>query len=436
MTGAAVAGCGSSDRTDEAASGSAAVTAASTVIGGFIGNISAADFAAATASFNEVEAIEDGLGPVFNERACGNCHSQGAAGGAGSQVERRYGRFVDGAFDPLVQKGGSLRQLYSLGSFISASGSACNVPVESEPPEATMHDVGRLTTPLFGLGLVDAMPDAFFDFLAAIEPADVRGVVNRVPILLPNPNDPSQRIGGARVARFGWKAGVPTLSQFAADAYLNELGITTQHCIGGVSVTAFSTESAPNGIPTAPGCDDLASPAPADVPAGTDDAVGSCAGGKTELQSDVESFRRFMTHLAPPPPGPITDAAIRGAVAFASAGCTSCHVPVPFVTPDPSPNGVPGGFVFFPFSDFLVHDMGALGDHIGNAGDSRAATRHMKTAPLWGLRFRSYLLHDGRARDVATAVRAHDGQGAAARDAFDALDGSAQRDLIAFVKIL
>jgi len=109
---------------------------------------------------------------------------------------------------------------------------------------------------------------------------------------------------------------------------------------------------------------------------------------------------------------------------------------IPFVTPNPSVNGVPGGFTFFPFSDFLAHDMGTLGDQIGNAGDSVAVTRRMRTAPLWGIRFRSHLLHDGRATDVASAVRAHDGQGAAARDAFNALSPSAQSDLVAFVKSL
>src|SRR6185503_16953486 len=125
------------------------------------------------------------------------------------------------------------------------------------------------------------------DSLAAAEPSAVRGIVNRVAIILPNPDDPSQRVGGTRVGRFGWKAGVPNLVQFAADAYVNEMGITTQHCINGVSIVAFATESAPNGVPQPAGCDDLAPAAPAGVPAGTDDAVGSCAGGRTEIQDDV-----------------------------------------------------------------------------------------------------------------------------------------------------
>jgi CxxC motif-containing protein (DUF1111 family) len=96
---------------------------------------------------------------------------------------------------------------------------------------------------------------------------------------------------------------------------------------------------------------------------------------------------------------------------------------------------VPGNFTFHPFSDFLVHDMGTLGDQIGvNAGETVAQTRQMRTAPLWGIKVRNKLLHDGRTSDVATAVRAHDGQGAAARNAFNALTASSQHDVVQFVR--
>src|SRR5262249_53746755 len=146
-------------------------------------------------NFSAVEAGDDGLGPVFNERACGNCHTNGAIGGAGENIERRYGRFVNGGFDPLAGNGGSLRQLFGLDqasdlncgtpgqvcTFTGANGQTCRVTVESEPPTATVHNVGRLTTPLFGLGLVDAMPDSFFDALAAAEPAATKGAARRVP---------------------------------------------------------------------------------------------------------------------------------------------------------------------------------------------------------------------------------------------------------------
>jgi CxxC motif-containing protein (DUF1111 family) len=254
--------------------------------------------------------------------------------------------------------------------------------------------------------------------------------------LLPNDRDANQAAGRARVGRFGWKAGVPNLLQFAGDAYVNEMGITTQSCIRGTSNLTFATESAPNGVPQSAGCDDLAPAAPAGIPAGTDDAVGSCAGGLTLVQKDIDNFKRFMTNLAAPPRGTITTAVTAGQAVFDQVGCAGCHTRQTFRTPSPAPNGVPGGLAFQPFSDFLAHDMGALGDQIGNAGDTVAVTRRMRTAPLWGLRFRPLLLHDGRTGDVATAIRAHDGQGAAARDAFNARTVTDQANLVAFVRSL
>jgi CxxC motif-containing protein (DUF1111 family) len=423
-----------------------------TALGGSLPGISDVEFAAAKANFQQFEGIADGLGPIFNERGCAACHTNGQIGGAGQQVERRFGRFVSGAFDPLAEEGGSLRQLFSLGNFNNpafqggppGNPSLCSVPVEVEPADATVR-AGRLTTPLFGLGLVDAMPDSFFDALAAAQPAAIRGVARRFPVLLPDVQDGAQIVGGLRIGRFGWKANVPTLQQFAADAYLNEMGITTQSCVGGRSINDFATESAPNGTPMPVGCDDLAPLQPAAVvaatgiPVNTDDVVGDCSGNRTEIQDDIANFFTFMTFLAPPGP----DAAdrgdaisiARGSPIFDRIGCAGCHVRTAFRTPPSPPTGVPGGFVFHPFSDFLVHDMGALGDGIGAApGDTPTQARSMRTAPLWGIRVRNRLLHDGRTSDVAAAIRAHDGQGAAARDGFGALSADDQHAVVQFVR--
>jgi CxxC motif-containing protein (DUF1111 family) len=301
-----------------------------------------------------------------------------------------------------------------------------------------VHNVGRLTTPLFGLGLVDAMPDSFFDGLVAAEPAAVRGTVNRVTIVLPNPDDPSQRLGGTRVGRFGWKAGVSNLVQFSADAYVNEMGISTQHCINGTSVLAFATESAPNGRAQPAGCDDRGPGGPGGLQ-GTDDTAGNCrdAVGNplTIIQDDVEEFADFMRDLAPPPPNLAIPAAVvtQGRAAFQAVGCNGCHVTTTFRTPANPANGVPGNFAFRPFSDFAVHDMGQLGDLIGNDGDSVARTRQMRTAPLWGLRFRSNLLHDGRTSDIDVAIAEHSGQGAASAAAFNRLSASDKNALIQFL---
>jgi CxxC motif-containing protein (DUF1111 family) len=411
---------------------------ASIALGGHLAGVSDADYQAALDNFNQVEGITDGVGPVFNEVACGRCHTNGAQGGAGEQIERRYGRVANGIYHDLSGEGGSLRQLQTLGTFSNGT-RTCTVPLETEPTDANVRNVGRLTTPLFGLGLVDAMPDSFFTGLVAAEPSAVRGTVNTAAVLIPNPVDRSQRIGTVRVARFGWKAGVSNLPTFAADAYKNEMGITTQHCFAGTSITAFATESAPNGTAMQAGCDDMAPAQPAGngVPAGTDDAVGSCAGGLTELQEDVQNFITFMTFLAPPERDNSDPAAANaGAVVFNNVGCNGCHVTTTFRTPNPAPNGVPGGFAFNPFSDFAVHDMGTLGDGIGNEGDTVAVTRRMRTAPLWGIRFRNHLLHDGRTSDIPTAIRAHDGQAAAAAAAFNARNATDQHNLVQFVRSL
>ena len=394
-----------------------------TVAGDPLPGISAADFAAAKAAFVTVEGLDDGLGPIFNEKACGNCHTQGSTGGAGVQIERRFGRFDNGIFNSLASKGGSLRQLFTVGAFTGSSGQACNVPLEVEPPEATVHNVGRLTTPLFGAGLIDAIPDSVIIANASAQPLSVRGTVNKVTVLLPQPGDPTQAVGSTRVGRFGWKAGVATLVQFSADAYLNEMGITTQHCIAGQSVLSFATESKPNGIAQPVGCDDRGAGGPG-IPAGTDDGVGSCAGGLTAIQDDVALFADFMTFLAPAPRLPI-DPFINliGGTAFSNSGCAGCHLLKDYVTPANPANGVPGNFTFRPRSDFLLHDIGT-GDMIGNDGETLARTKLMRTAPLWGLHHRTKFLHDGRATTVTDAIHAHSGQAAASRQAFDNLSAS------------
>jgi CxxC motif-containing protein (DUF1111 family) len=430
-------------------------------------------------AFFAVEGIADGVGPIFNERSCGGCHIEGAGGGAGPNTERRFGRFVNGVFDPMAAQGGTLRQLFTVANFNNpalppasrgrcqaTNPTLCCVPVEQEPTAAGVRNVGRLTTALFGLGLVDAMPDSFFDGLAAAQPAAIRGVVNRVTVFMPNPGDGSQNLLGTRVGRFGWKAGIGTLMQFSADAYNNEMAITTQSCFRGQPINTFALENAPNAAAGTflDGCDDLAPRQTGPNPGGlsatawaqVDDAVGACSGGLTEIQDDVFLFTVFMTSLAPAPRDFGDRTAIeRGDPIFTQVGCAGCHVRTTFRTPaNPAPVSigdgdefvrVPGNFAFNPFSDFLKHDMGTLGDMIGEAppddpaqgpGDTVATTRQMRTAPLWGIRFRNRLLHDGRCSDISCAARAHDGQAAAARNAFNALSSTDRSNLIAFIRSL
>jgi CxxC motif-containing protein (DUF1111 family) len=194
-------------------------------------------------------------------------------------------------------------------------------------------------------------------------------------------------------------------------------------------------------VPPPQGCNggDLAPPQPAhpDVPVFTDDAVGPCDGGRTEIQADLVLFTTFMELLAPPPRDfSDPESMRRGEPLFTQIGCAQCHVTTTFVTPRRPFNGVPGHFAFNPYSDFLVHDMGSLGDRIGETGDATPQTRLMRTQPLWGARFNKRFLHDGRAGTMQEAIQAHDGQGAAARDAFNALDSADQQAVIQFVRSL
>jgi CxxC motif-containing protein (DUF1111 family) len=219
------------------------------------------------------------------------------------------------------------------------------------------------------------------------------------------------------------------------------MGITTQSCYKGTSITAFSFENFPNGVAPSAACNggDLAVANPAgnaNIPQFTDDVVGDCTlnGGVDEIQDDMANFLFFMEHLAPPPETAIDIVTgLRGAFLFTAVGCADCHSTRTFTTPSRPFNGLPGNFQFFPFSDFLVHDMGSLGDGIGNTGDTVAVTRRMRTAPLWGVRFNTQLLHDGRAHSIREAILDHDGQGFDAALTFALLSSSDQVILQNFV---
>jgi CxxC motif-containing protein (DUF1111 family) len=420
----------------------------STEVGALLGDAlpgtNGTTFAAARANFIATESATDGLGPIFNEHACGNCHQNGAVGGAGQQIEQRYGTITNGVFNSLASTGGSLRQLFGLGGF-NVGGLNCNSGTDNNPAAGATLFAGRLTTPTFGLGLVDSLPDSAFSTLQSREPSTIRGTPRMVTIVLPNPLDSSQRAGAQRVGRFGWKANVPSLAQFSADAYLNEMGITTTHCTAGSPNTAFATENRANRSPT----NAVINSCPDDQKPGIDDDFaaehGNCSGGLNQLQDDVANFTFFMAHLAPPPQVAITAGSSqdRGRTLFNSSTllCSGCHRSDSDVFVSTSAGGIQSGIHFSPFSDFLVHDMGTAADQIGlNDGDSVASTRLMRTAPLWGLRSRNMKFHDGRTTDIATAIRDHNGgsagQGTAAANAFNALSSSQQSDLVNYLNTL
>jgi CxxC motif-containing protein (DUF1111 family) len=340
--------------------------------------------------FEETEDAADGLGPVFNNNGCAACHNVGATGGGSALVETRFGTTTNGAFDPLTQFGGSLIQSMGIG----VSG-ACNFTGEVVPAEATIQ-AGRRTTPLFGLGLVDAVPDVVFKSIA-------RNEARFSPSTAGRPNMVTDVVSGhTRVGKFGWKSQVPNLMHFSGDAYLNEMGITSP---------LFPNENCPGGDCTLLSCDLVPDP--------EDDGT------------DVEAFHDFMTLLGPPPRARTTFGALIGSLVFDRIGCDNCHVRS--LTTGPSRVAALAFKTFQPFSDFLLHDMGSLGDGIEQG---LASGNEMRTAPLWGIHIMTSFLHDGRATTIQEAILAHDGQGRQARNRFVALPAVQKARLLAFLNTL
>ena len=349
-------------------------------------------FAAGQRAFARDYTTADGLGPIFNDESCADCHRNG---GGSNRTVTRFGRLDRrGDFDPLAELGGSMVQARGVGTITTADGSH-DFRGERTPPEATITTLRRSSS-LLGLGLVDAVPDATWHAIAAAERIATPDVAGRVHMVV----DPVTRRGVA--GKFGWKAQVPTLLLFTADAMLNEMGITNPQ---------FRDEPCPQGD-----CDALAfNPAPA----------------LNDDGRDVESITNFVLMLAPPARGPISDEARAGEQVFSEIGCASCHRPL--IRTGPSAFAELNGVEFQPYSDFLLHDMGTLGDGIVQG---QATGREMRTAPLWGLRITNRLLHDGRATTIEQAIGRHDGQGAESRDRFNQLDADRRAALLAFLRSL
>jgi len=345
-----------------------------------------ADFEAGLDEFEEVESADEGLGPVFNGKSCAECHAVPSTGGSEPNVgvarETRISGIFNGRYDPLdgsvsVDRGGQLLQQRA----ISVPG--CTLKGEIVPPEATLVS-SRNSTVLFGLGLIEAIPESTV-------------LLNQRnggrPNYVTNPDT-----GAAELGRFGWKAQVATVHQFAGDAYLNELGVTTPN---------FPHENRPQGQPIQPACDTVADP--------EDDGSG------------VKAFTDFMRFLAPVPRRTITPQVQRGEQVFSEIGCASCHVPK-MTTGQNSVAALSNKQVNL-FSDLLLHDIGT-GDGIKQG---LATGNDFRTAPLWGLSRRSRYMHDASSNKIDDAIQRHAVEAQDARDGFAGLSQSDRDDLLAFL---
>ncbi|NQW04002.1 MAG: hypothetical protein HQ485_08240 [Acidobacteria bacterium] len=346
--------------------------------------------------FLEVESAEEGLGPAFNGPSCAACHNVPAIGGMSPIAEVRAAkRGPAGEFVALDSSGETLFHLFSIPNH------GCQPVI---PDDATVI-ARRIPIPLFGAGLVEAIPDE--TILALEDPFDRNrdGVSGRAAIVR------DLGTGATRVGRFGWKAQHATLLTFGADAYRNEMGITNE---------IFPLELA-IGISSAQmrRCDPIPDPEDRRDP-------------RTRLRG-IDNFESFMRLLAPVAKlagsTNIADVAA-GEVAFHAAGCAVCHVPV--LMTGPSVNPLFDRKLVPLFSDLLLHDVGT-GDGIVQAS---AQAGEIRTPALWGLRLRRPFLHDGSAATIDEAVRRHAGEALLARRGVERMTPQAYRQLLAFLKSL
>ena len=329
----------------------------------------------------------EGLGPLFNETRCSNCHDLPTTGGTGAELVTKATRYVAGKCDLLEAEGGSNVQRHATPLLVAAG-----IAREEIPRGATA--VSNIVPPsLYGLGLLEAVPDAAI--LARENPLGQGGdgVAGR-----------AARTGDHRVGRFGRKAEFATLAEFVEGALLLEMGITTPH---------HPVEERVNGRA---------------LPAGTDPAPDPEVG-----KSTVDALVDFVRFLAPPLPesatGAARDSITRGEQQFRETGCSRCHVPT-LVT---SQNAVAAldRRTVHAYSDLLLHD---LGPELASICGADAAPSVWRTAPLMGIRHRKVLLHDGRALSIDGAVRLHGGEAFKVKRAYEALSSEQRTLLLRFVQ--
>lgn len=369
----------------------------------------------------------DGLGPLFNARACETCHPNNGranpldrAGKVSSGLLFRLGSIAGP--DPVY--GGQL-QPQALPS-IPAEGQPTRrlEPMPNRPelmrPSYAFQDLAygpiapssgfspRIGGALAGMGLIEAVPVSRWTSLADPEDKDKNGVSGRVHWVTMKP-------GQAPVmGRFGWKAEMPSLAEQTASAYHDDMGLTNP---------------LRPGVPCTPS---------------QQSCLDAIDGGKPEVSAQaLEQTVRYVQFLAVPrsPKRMAAPAWFANLERFERVGCADCHVPAHRT------GGVQDGVLapladieIWPFTDMLLHDMGP------DLADSRplpgASPQEWRTPPLWGLgHYESvndhrFLMHDGRAQGVAQAIAWHGGEAQAAKDAFFALEPAAQAELVAFVEQL
>jgi CxxC motif-containing protein (DUF1111 family) len=348
--------------------------------------------------FEDVETKADGVGPTYNAQSCSECHQNVTTGGASQIAEHRTGRVdVSGGF--FESLGGSL---------IQSRATAPDI-VERVAFEDDVRTF-RISTNTLGNGFIEAIANETILAIRDAQPAAIRGLAVVVPVL--------EASSAARIGRFGWKNQHASLESFAADAYLNEMGITTP---------LFPDENTSVGKFVGFGTtyDPVAEP--------EDDG------------EDVRAFADFMRSTKAPSRGTITKDVTAGEALFRQVGCSACHVQtIRTAAPGTAINAgaltVPralGNKIIHPYSDFLAHNIGT-GDGIpvlpGAQYTHTANT--IRTAPLWALRTRNRLMHDGLSFTKQEAIARHAGQASAVTTRYNAMSDAQKKQVLAFLDSL
>jgi CxxC motif-containing protein (DUF1111 family) len=348
--------------------------------------------------FDEVEFKADGLGPVYNAQACGECHQNPTSGGISQITELRAGHMNGGTF--VEHPGGSL-----------INDRAINANFQERVLGGNEVRTFRTSLNTLGDGFVECIDSNTLVAIRDNQPSNMKGTFIQVPVLEAN--------GALRGGRFGWKNQHASLVSFSGDAYLNEMGITSPMF---PNDNTSNGNTVVNGVPVDDGVDDP-----------EDDGA------------DLEIFASFMRATKAPPRDPVLAAspdAQAGSVLFDQVGCAICHVRnITTAPPGTVINGgaftVPpalGSKIIHPFSDFLLHDVGT-GDGIVQNGGQQTRNK-VRTAPLWGMRTRDRLMHDGETVNRNEAILRHGGQATGVINNYKNLSTTKKNQLITFLNSL
>src|SRR6202045_1599039 len=361
------------------------------------------------ARFEQDHDARTGLGPVFNARACADCHQNPVTGGSSQFTEIRAGhKDANGNFVAATVP-------INDGANIIANRSIINdralIPQAQEHiPDTENIRALRAALNTLGDGFVEAIDDSTLRAIAQhqveVSHGRIHGEAVEVPVL--------EAPGQTRIGRFGWKDQHSSLLSFIGDAYLNEMGVTNRLRPKDVTTVGKIT------------------PDPEDTP----DNLGL---------ADIDHFAQFIRGTKVPPRDAVlsaTAAAQEGQNLFERIGCATCHVSTIVTAPagtviDGGTFTVPealGNKIIHPYGDFLLHDIGT-GDGIVQNPPQDTANK-LRTVPLWGLRMHPRHMHDLKSLTLEDAIERHDGEAERERDRFRRLSAAEKQALFTFLNSL